>query len=701
MKKVVALLLVLMLAVGCCGCTEKEQAETNPEGDDHALLIAESLWNAEDTLLAGLKADGDRLFMVCNNQKTEENTIYSCDSTFENCAVVAGDLEKADQHTTLFHTLEAHEGTLYLMQNSEDAGRVLLCFDEEGNQKGSIPLETPKKIWAADVLDNIFVRDGKIILVSSVGIQVCDAEGNTLYEITSSAKNPFYISAACVSEDGHIFYVSNEEEPALCCVSLADGNVMWEKSYSVSAQVRNLAFSEEEQRLYVHLDHALESYSVDGERHNEIIDLREYNVVQDENVDFYKSISCLYVKNRNELYYGYSSMENVRCEIVHLRSASETEQKEHETAEKEERRNLRIFLPYNDRRVSDLLYSFGEEHHVNVIPEYYADTFVDFNVADYLQVVSMRILSGDCGWDIMSTELIPFQQYAAQGYFAELYELAPELHDDSIYYTNILKACEQDGGLYYLPMCIEFFSLTSNQNQSTFPASLEELYAACEQAGTALEDDKDWIFQILFRAGYSGFCSTTPGEVSFSREEYMRWAELAKQFYTGDFYGDGESARFALHSELSFWTENGIPADGTMGLLPSADQKHHFTLCKGCAIMSDSSEKELAAELLCYLEENYRYFYSIRRDYTELVLDQMRAESAYNVSEDREAEIERYGTVLTSIYESFDSLDAIETNIYNVLWEQSYAYCKGEITLEAAANAAENAIMLYKQELGE
>lgn len=694
-------MLVLVLAVGCCGCTEDE--EINTKGDNQALLVADALWDAEDTLLSSIKADGDKLFIVCNNQNTEESTIYSCDSTFENCTAVAGDLGKADQHTTLFHTLEAHEGMLYLMQNSEDAGRVLLCFDEEGNQKNSIPLETPKKIWAADVLDNIFVRDGKIILVSSVGIQVCDAEGHTLYEITSNAKNPFYISAACVSEDGHIFYVSNEDEPALCCVSLADGNIMWEKSYSISAQVRNLAFSEEEQRLYVHLDHTLETYSVDGERHNDTIDLREYNAVQDENVDFYKSICCLYVKNKSDIYYGYSSAENAHCEIVHLRPASEAEQKKHqsEAAEKEERPNLRIFLPYNDRRVADLLYSFGEEHNVNVIPEYYADTFVDFNVADYLQVVSMRILSGECGWDVMSTELIPFQQYATQGYFTELYELAPELHDDSIYYTNILKACEQDGGLYYLPMCIEFFSLTSNHDQSALPASLEELYAACQQAGTALNDDKDWIFQILFRAGFSGFCSTTPGEISFSREDYMRWADLIKQFYTADFYGDGESARFTLRSELSFWTENGIPADGTMGLLPSDDNKHHFTLCKGCAVMSDSPVKELAAELLCYLEEHYRYFYSIRRDYTEFVLEQMRAESAYNFSEEREAEIERYGTVLNSIYESFDCLDAIETNIYNVLWEQSYAYCKGEITLEAAANAAENAVMLYKQELGE
>lgn len=701
MKKVVALLLALMLAVSCCGCTGKEQTATNTKEDDQSLLVADTLWDAENTVLSSIKADGDKIFTVCNNQKTEKYTIYSCDSTFKNCTSVSGDLEKADQHTTLFHTLEAHEGTLYLVQNSENAERVLLCFDEEGNQKGSIPLETPKKIWAADVLDNIFVRDGKIILVSSVGIQVCDAEGHTLYEITSGAKNPFYISAVCVSEDGHIFYVSNEDKPALCCVNLADGNMMWEKSYSISAQVRNLAFSEEEQRLYVHLDHALETYDVDGEPHNDTIDLREYNAVQDEDVDFYKSICCLYVKNKEDIYYGYSSAENAHCEIVHLRLASDTEQEEHqsEVNAKEERQSLRIFFPYNDRRVADLLYSFGEEHHVNVIPEYYADTFVDFNVADYLQVVSMRILSGDCGWDVMSTELIPFQQYAAQGYFAELYELAPELHDDSIYYTNILKACEQDGGLYYMPMCIEFFSMTSNQNQSTLPSSLEELYDACTQADVALNGDKDWTFQILFRAGFSGFCSTTPGEISFSRENYMRWAELAKQFYTGDFYG--ESARFSLQSELSFWTENRIPADATMGLLPAADNKHHFALCKGCAVMSDSSVKEIAAELMCYLEENYRYFYSIRRDYTEFVLDQMKAESAYNLTESHEAEIERYGIVLNSIYESFDCLDAIETNIYDVLWEQSYAYCKGEITLEAAMNAAENAVMLYKQELSE
>lgn len=712
-------MMVLSLFLSAC---DKNDQKPHPEGvQDASIYLMDSVMQPEDdTLITNMKRNSNGEYLISFLKKVDHPSVgermetlgvYSED--FALLRMVEDDFASLDQQWARISAFALdNQGHIYVVlmeKGNALAGRQLMQYDKDGALLSQTMLDAPEHVWDGRVLDDLYVTDERIILVSSVGIQILDRNGKTITELYGQDKSPFYITSANVDDAGYLYYAYSDSQtsiPYLRKISLLDGQEAWSNKFNFGNKVRNITINLPDGKIYVQNENKIDSFDSEGNYIQTLLDLRAYNgvTVTETDSSYYTFINDLVVVNETEILYTFSNFTS-GSEIIRLLEPEE-DLKQQMLVEKQQgdanKTRIRLFLPYNDRIITDILYDFGLATNTEVMVEYYSDSFMNFNVADYLQKVSARLLSGDPGWDIMSTT------YARKGYFADLYTTAKadELRNDSLYYTNILKASELNGGLYVYPFSVSFLALSSHSvHASPSFATLDDLYeagASISHSGeTAFKLSRDMNVSLLFMQTLSSWYRTEQGTVEFDESKFIETLTTLARFYDNELYGESyNEGIYSISRESMFNPGIAVPAAGIQ-LLPGGADGNSFGML-GYAIMKNSDVIEQSLDLLTYLSEHESMKFGILRAGVLERLDQIEAaiKARSQFSPNPAPDVSAYRKNILAIYDSFDRLNDYDINIYGLAHKQTFLCLEGKTTAQSAADTIRNAIWLLNKEDG-
>ncbi len=249
-----------------------------------------------------------------------------------------------------------------------------------------------------------------------------------------------------------------------------------------------------------------------------------------------------------------------------------------------------------------------------------------------------ELMSGE-GSDIYSVEIVPGYKYTRSGLFVDLYTLMESDNDfnSADYYTNVLKAYENDGALYWTP--IAFSNAIARLNAGVMadldydiPAQIDfigiyDLFMEAEAenllGSDAVVDKKHSIKENLRGYEHRKYIDTEELEVSFDSEEFVEFLEKMKSLPFA------ESTGISNHADETDFTDNkslisvfsnsfidmNSYADTESGgskpvQLVSSDSANTFMkLGASFAIASGSENREASWEFIKYLlaERDYDF----------------------------------------------------------------------------------------------
>ncbi len=713
MKKLIyifAILLVLSSTIISCKKNEDELL--------HNITDSEILYKAENVLsmsngktINNIKAYADKYYIPTYDTQKGFEQIEIYDKEFNLLNVFQGDIEKLSQPRFRQSAFSLYNNSIYFVYMAEEntmEGRELIQFDLDGKEISRVILDTPEDIWDGRVLDDIYITEKSIVLVSGSGIQICDRQGKTIAEICGEDKSPYHINSYSFDSAGYVYYAYQRIEdliPYLHKVECSTGKSIWNKQFAAGNLIRNICVDEKSKDVYIQNGYEIQQIDTKTNTVTTLCDIRDYDIVNapEAGASFYIGIQNLITDN-GKIYYLYSKFPD-KSDLIKL-TPLEGKEKEIALQEKKEKDSqkkvIKLFLPYNDKLIINLLYQYEKENNVIIEEEYYSDSFLNFNIADYLQVVSTRILSDDPEWDIMSTEVIPYIQYSKKGYFADLYSLenGEQLKDDTLYYTNIIEACSNNGSLYYYPMYINYYSISGSSEINNIN-NLSELYELCISNGkNSLSGNAEYIFSNLFYPTFNNYCRMDYTETFFDREKYIETVKILKDFYKADIYANifpktNLPGKYKISREENIYASQSINSHENFRILPVNERSNPFVVGVGYAVMSESPVKNEALDLLMYISKNYEHRYGVYRPKFHQTFESMLDGHLFGINVDN---IKPFESAVTEVYESLDTHLYYYIDIYSVVYQQTELYCKDEITAEEAADKIEQAFNIFVKE---
>lgn len=697
MKRILALLLAVTF-VFICGC-EDNKAKTFSNIDETTGFDSANVLSLEKKIATNiLKYDSSYYISYIDLTDGLEH-ISRYDETFDHPRELSGDIDELSQANFRLSSFSIFNDSIYFVYMPEKnmANRLLIQYSLDGEEQSRVTLDTPSEVWDGRVLNDIYVTSRNIILISGSGIQLCDLDGHTISEISSNDKSPYYISASSIAADGNLIYSCTEDYiPYLCKMDTSNGDLLWKQSLSFGNQIRNICVEGDD--IYIQNEYQLQKINEENKTIAVICDIRDYNKTTSasDDVSYYSKIFRLLWDSDGFLYLYTNNKDS--SDIVKMTVSANRVNKEIEP----EARELRLFLPYKDNLLTDLLYRFEKNTGTSISVEFYNDSFLNFNTADYLQVVSTRILSGNCGWDIMSTEVIPYIPYAEKGYFADLYSLkcGNDLKNNDIVYKNIVEACAFDDSLYYFPMSIKFLGVI-DETHSGF-TDIDSLLNNVTKSGRKLRYNPDTVFSTLFKYAFSSVCSMGYDNVLFDKEGYKKLAESLRLLYCADVYSGSFNASqeyFDLFEEEYIDASKNVDRYDSFSYI-TLNGYNSFRTGVGYAIMNDSDVKDEALELLLFISENYDVRYGINRRQNRSKIDQIIEVYKTNAFGDKDAkDAEGFSDKISEILDSLNYQIYYDSDLYNLAYKQTLAICRGEESTDTAAERIMQAFSLYQNEV--
>lgn len=701
-KRFVIWFVLISVFVGMCGCKDRSQDEFLIQSEMRRYMADACVSLENGKVATNLKKNGDVYYLSYVDMNTGKEHINIYDDQWNFQSEMIGDFEELNQEYYRLSAFNFCNDSLYLVFMDEQGleNRELIQYDLNGKERNRITIDAPKEIWDARVLEDVYITEDNIVLISGVGIQICDHTGKTIKEIYGTNKDEYYIDASDISSDGYLYYSFTEDYiPCLAKVEILTGENRWTQKFEFGDTIRNISVDRENGKVYFINDSNIQLVDETVMKITTVGDIRDYNrTVNSDDASFYKNIFDLLVDG-DELVYMYS--DNKAASDVVCLLPDETEEKT-EQIEKDGSVKLEIFLPYKDNIIDDILYSYEKENGVEISVEYYSDSFMNFNTEDYLQVVSTRILSGDPGWDIMSTEVIPYIQYSQKGYFADLFSLenGKDLKDEAKYFQNILTACMDGEALYFFPMSIEFLGIIGGAEDDEI-ISLQDILDKCT-GNTQLCYVPEMNYANLFEYSFNNYCTTDYDGTKFDEDEYIKTAKLLKEIYNADIHSGAfsytEGLVQILIEDLLHNSKN-IDTYSSFRLLPLTDGANRFRMGTGYAIMNDSDMKVEALDLLMFISEHYDHRYGLNRENVWSKFDDIRLSYSEDPFGNKNvANADSYSEIMKNILASLDTLIYYDTDLYVLAYQQTLSYCKGEIDVEIAAERIKQAVDLFRNE---
>ena len=736
MKKLLSSILIFIIIISSfSSCKSNTDPDTPVVSDSPNIYKAESILSPENTQILNIKKFGENEHIVSTydttdysgqiyfNDHPEELAVY--DKSFNFVKSIGNDIMELDQSCFRMRSFGVDENqNIYLLIMKKDEsgmfsiyGRTLMMYNSEGKYISETEIDAPVYIWDGNIINTVHITNDYYIIESSVGIQICDKTGKTVKELYGTNAPSLYIGDS--DFDGRYLYYTCYEEyiPYLKKYNIAEDKEEWSSAFEFGRQINNIHINTAEERIYILIDSIIKSIDYNGNAvKNGLCDLREYNIISTTEIDstFYRQARNLIVEDEFNIIYLFNNSASSVTEIIKMSEPTETEKLQiFEERNSRKSTTLRMFIPYKDSRITDLVYDYGLANNITIEIEYYTDSLFDFNFADYLQKVSMRMLSGEIEWDIMSTSLIPYYTYAAKGYFYDLGLLDENnaFSDNSIYYTNILNACKIDGKLYFYPMGIDFRTIEANHENisarfSDIPALMRHLIDSDSSDMASLTRANYMSCGNLSEQIISSCINTRYGEIKFERSSFISMLGILKELYDAPVYNESKSlSMFYMGRKENYDIGNTVPAGDFNPLpmqIPGKGNVNMFSVNTGYAIMKDCKYGKEALGLLVYIAENFQNYFSVMRSVVEkelnLIKEQTQMMSDQFRDVDHNARFKVYRERLLEIYESFNYMDYCDTDILILAYDQCQLYLDGTVTIEYAADVIENAVNVLKSE---
>ncbi len=708
MKKQI-LFFILMFVLCVTACTPNNDNKDNIEKE--FFFSSERVESLDGKIITNAKRYNDLYYVSSFDPIAGVEVISVYDSSFTFSHELHGDFESLDQQFFRMSAFDVYDGHLYIvyigsLYSTEE--RMLIKYDlESGDELERIKIAPAVDIWDGVVLSDLHVTSSHFVLESTVGIQILNIDGSTVQEICNSNKSEYYIASSGIDQAGYAYYGCIEENtPYLCKVELKTGENKWKFKLADGTFVRNISVCEN--GIIIQNDQNFLLIDEDGKESVSLFDVRDHNqtISHSKDSSFYIYIVGI-IGNQNELLYLHSDNQSESC-VVKLKSL-EGSAKESAISEKEDQeqqtRTLRLFLPYVDNDIKDLIYDFGKENNVTIESEYYAESFTNFNVQDYLQLVSTRIMSGKSEWDIMSTELIPYIQYSKEGKFADLYSLkdGSALKDENRFYTNIFESSAYGEHLYYFPMRLEFSRYFANDNISSNISDMNDILQLCLTSDVKVKSVAASLYSYAFKNMFTQFLRTDYNDFYFDEDKYKEIAKTLKEVYNLDCYvGYEPNVAFDLYVGEETDISEGIDlvAYKNLHYLSDVDGSVSYRMSKGYVIMENSPAKDLALEFLIYVSENYKRKYSPSKEnminnFNAITYNSIRGTTEEEFNQNRDSFMKKADEIMSlANYSRYNHAD-----LYSIAYRSTEAYIAGEIDLDTATSQIKQAFDILKAEV--
>ena len=332
----------------------------------------------------------------------------------------------------------------------------LMSFSPDGEMISEIEIEKPSDANAGTVRDIYVYKDSKVLIYNNL-IRTFDKNNNVTDFSVSE-----YIITSCEQRDknGYYIYIISENEtvqPNIKKFDVINNKIIWEFDLTHFNYVHSICYDYVNQRLLA--AEQLNILAIEPEKGGESEYVcKLYNYINPDSTPYIFS-----GKNGAYILTGYKNKsEPAEVEVYPLIPATKTEI---EAIEKSSGGGVTITVraAREDVKLIEAAQRYEKDNDVKVVFDFYSK-ISNFDGKAFRENTNAELLSGSLEWDLITVYNLDYMIYANKGYFTNLYSFDDnEYFSGENFYENIIKSCETDGKLYYMPTNIQYTNLLMNK----------------------------------------------------------------------------------------------------------------------------------------------------------------------------------------------------------------------------------------------
>lgn len=584
MKRIIALIMVLILSLNFAGCKAKSkgtalQGEANNQTSTSVSDENEIGKNTgiEDIKCFKVNSKNQIVILGFNSAKEKKFGIY--DAKGKLVKDISMDFGK---RLGLF-TLDA-EDNIYVL--SEDGGkRQITVFDASGEKTKSINLEkginssrdeegdSPQEMviegeMAVDSKGNFYL----LTFDNKSTVEMIDKDGksikniyNKCRSISSDGEDNLFIGRADGEDTSSSNYYLEKMNPV-------SGQSIWKNKISIYKSFNKLVYRKGDKEFYAMDGDGLSKFnSSDGKLLERSIEFNQYGLV-----DFNSRVRNVEINKDKDAYilmvkYDRTNrLEQTELYKYNLNSKSQNDKKV-------------ITLSTSFKGVFlDVAVSKFQKKHPDIKIEV-KNAIEDFNDPSceekYVKSVNTEMMAGK-GSDIIAMHNLPYKKYVDKNMLVNLNELISKdkAFSKNDYNEKVLNSYKYKDGLYALPIDFQFKALAVDKkilndekiNIDDKSWTLEELISTASKVTKGKQyafpkmNGSEIMEFILLKNNYDNFIDEDKKQAKFDSKEFIELLNLAKSFTTKnimDVKGDGMSMGSGGQIQILYGNSVFIPTD--------------------------------------------------------------------------------------------------------------------------------------------
>lgn len=634
-------------------------------------------------------------------------------------------------------------GIIYILQSEiieknglplMDGQKQIFVYDKNGIKLESIPIDGIQLIQNMSS-KKLIARYNQFIVISSTGIQIINAEGKTVDEISVSAEKYYNLVSGeegifpggliddvdIVDEDHIVLVQTKQSDRHVTLYNIKSKKIEWSQEIEHGFIPRKIHFEQETNEIYVASNHHVLSYSKDGMYNGELINFNEYL-----SGEFNSSLFF----GRDVLDPGYIVFESAHMMYFYMVSTGsepsiqkvysyreligDDKQQRQRLLEKEQAKKTPIYLslPFINSGLEEMIAQYERLNpNIRVVVSTFRDSHMEFNIEDYNQYVSLQLLTNKNKWDIISTTYLSYKEYIDKGYFANIENISPKIWEAEQvrFLPNIIEASKVNGQLLLFPTRISFFTVLADpklaEKLQPNQYKWEDLIPTINKLIEEVPNMKSWYLESpgyrfssmydILSDSYKTDLTAPQNNTELQKQLFGQFLDIAMMLSNSNDHiqSPGQQALFIMipfHISEFLNYANLLESEKKLLPTPASPQsgKHSFVMQEGYAVNKNSKVKEETLKLILFLAE-YTQSNNIilQKTYNDLLNQQ-------GMTEQKKQAIQQ----LQAIIENLDSLRYLDFRLSPSLYETTQQYVEGLIDKETAIRTIQDKLWLYANE---
>ncbi len=723
MKKILSFLLIIILLFHFNSCNVNNKIiNYNLYNNLYTTSSLQKIYTLNDKYVS-VEKNAENVWEIINyNENFERSDFMTISEMFEIC-----------------HISDNNQGGIYVSgfcKNDNTLHFIINEYDESGIKLREINEKNIDFVNSGDNLFLFYKNNDKYILILDKGVYILDNEfniinsrvnGEIIYSCNGKDKNEIYL-----------LYQKETGEKRIQKYNISSDNIEWDIYFPWLTNVEEIVYDNINSLLVL-----LESYT--------------FRYLQNETGDLVKTEKindCIYKKNSND-YINYNKEKIKIAKTISgemffytlLLNSPDDESKIYmpQTVSEIEYNSNKMELENNQKdditikvyssvplfEYEKIIQQFYEKNGINVIFECYNENpfLTTQQSQDFQQKINASILSGTADWDILLNKDLDFLKYINDNVFCDLYSISggEELKDTNKYYTNIFQACSvNDGELYLYPVDLRFHAMLLrndiyekyipdiNLESISYDTILNEIRPKMPASVAIIQkngifDNQIATIKSLMQTKVLGVLSNMMATGMQKNEimDYIREYYLCiEKFNDKNLYGDSEEGLF-IYDNISLSTLQGHMINyDNLSIIPIPTYKEeksgiNISITEGYLIMENSENKEKALMFLNFMADDggiSLYKTSPSKDAVKRNIEYAIETEKNMLFQKKKYFDENLLWEYTDLLNNITSINIIEANIYNYLYETTEKYLDNLPDLDKASNSLYDKLWIYYNE---